>query len=262
MYWSDHSFAYSEIFRHTILKKTKTIPYEGVMFMQLLAEQLFMLAIDPKTNKPYARTTTSLPYSLAGALLADLMLHAYVEVQEKKIVILQKDAEDPLLNETLALMNEKKPKSAKHWVSSLPSTYKNMPFKIGEKLDQSSYLTLKEKRVFGLFPSYSYHFEQGNLLELVQNRFSEVIAKTEQNEALNKEDERVVTLLSLVHSSQLIHIIFPDRKQATDIEKQIKRLTHDLPVSKAVKVTTDTIHASLGVALTTAVISSSSSSDS
>ncbi|WP_194165571.1 hypothetical protein [Oceanobacillus sp. CFH 90083] len=41
--------------------------------MLLLAEQPFLLSIDPKTNRAYAHASSALPYSLSSALLAELM---------------------------------------------------------------------------------------------------------------------------------------------------------------------------------------------
>lgn len=55
----------------------------------------------------------------------------------------------------------------------------------------------------------------------------------------------MVLLMSLVHISNLLHIVFPERKEANRAEKQIKQMSKDLPVSKAVKATIDSINAAI-----------------
>lgn len=78
--------------------------------MLLLAEQLFLLSIDPKTNKAYGRASSKLPYSLSGALLAELMLEGQVEMHRSKIEIVYTEVEDPLLKETLMMIQQKSKK--------------------------------------------------------------------------------------------------------------------------------------------------------
>ncbi|MCT1902607.1 hypothetical protein [Oceanobacillus sojae] len=51
--------------------------------------------------------------------------------------------------------------------------------------------------------------------------------------------------MSLVHISNLLHIVFPERKEAKRAEKQIKQMSKDFPVSKAVKATIDSINAAI-----------------
>lgn len=53
--------------------------------MILLAEQLFLLSVDPKTSRPYGRAGSALSYSLNGALLAELALNGHIELRNSKI---------------------------------------------------------------------------------------------------------------------------------------------------------------------------------
>lgn len=59
--------------------------------MLLLTEELFLLSSNPKNNKPYGCTASALPYSLNGALLAELMLEGQVELNHhSKMEVIQK----------------------------------------------------------------------------------------------------------------------------------------------------------------------------
>ncbi|GIO23382.1 GPP34 family phosphoprotein [Oceanobacillus sp. J11TS1] len=79
-----------------------------------------------------------------------------------------------------------------------------------------------------------------------------VLENIKKQELLEKEEERIVVLISLVHVSSLLRIVFPDRKEAKQAEKQIKQLSKNLPVSQAVKTTIDSINATIFAASSSA----------
>ena len=128
--------------------------------MLLLAEQLFLLSIDPKTHRAYGRASSVLPYSLNGAMLAELMLEGQVELHRSKIEVVHSEVEDPLLKETIEIMQHKNKKTLKYWVSALKRSHKNIARKIAIKLDQSGIGSMEEKRVLGILPSYMYTFNK------------------------------------------------------------------------------------------------------
>ncbi|WP_080875647.1 GOLPH3/VPS74 family protein [Oceanobacillus timonensis] len=222
--------------------------------MLLLAEQLFLLSIDPKTNKAYGRASSALPYSLSGALLAELMLEGQVEMHRSKIEIAYTEAkvEDPLLRETLEMIQQKSKKTPKYWVSALKRSHKNIARKIANKLDRAGAGNMEENRILGIFPSYTYKFKQTDFIKMMKESFQEVLEKRDKQKPLEKEEERVVVLMSLVHVSSLLRIVFPDRKEAKRAEKQIKQLSKNLPVSKSVKATIDSMNAAIFAASSTA----------
>ncbi|RQW20327.1 GPP34 family phosphoprotein [Bacillus sp. C1-1] len=230
--------------------------------MHLLAEQLFVLSLDPHKKKPYARSAASLSYGLAAAILTDLLLDSLIEVRHKKIVPLSKKAADPLLEETLMLMNNTKPKTPEYWVTALPSKLDNIQHTIARKLENSTILTVNKKYILGLFPSFTYECKQENLIPIVRERFVTILEKTNQQEPLNKTEERHLMLLSLLQSSKLVDIVFTDRNEVKKIEKQVKHLNKNLPLSKSVKMATEFIDTSITMAIATAVVTSTTSSSS
>ncbi|WP_130859073.1 GOLPH3/VPS74 family protein [Gracilibacillus phocaeensis] len=213
--------------------------------MTLLAEQLFLLSIDPKTKRPYGRASATLPYSLSGALLAELVLEGQIEMQRSKLGVIDSEVADPLLQESLTVMQHKKKKTPKYWVSALKRTHKNLPREMAIKLDHAGVGSMEEKRVLGVFSSYTYTFDRANFIQTTKKSFQVVLEKINKHEALAKEEERIVVLMSFVHVSNLIRIVFSDRKEAKQAEKQIKKRSKNLPVPQAVKATIDSIHASI-----------------
>lgn len=212
--------------------------------MLLLAEQLFLLSIDPKTNRVYGRAVSVISYSLNGALLTELALDGHITLHNSKLEVINSQVDDPLLKETLDIIEKKGLKTPKQWVSALRASHKNIQLKIGTKLDRSSVITMKEKSILGAFPSYLYKFNPDNYTKKAYKNFQNIVQKNKNGESLVGE-ERTVVLMSLIHASNLLRIIFPNSKEAREAEKHIKQLNKYLPVSSAVKETIDSINVSI-----------------
>lgn len=212
--------------------------------MILLAEQLFLLSIDPKTSRPYGRAGSVLSYSLNGALLAELALSGNITLNNSKIEIVDSSIEDPLLQETLDIMGTKTLKTPKQCISTLRTSHKNIQHKIAVKLDNAGFITLEKKRVLGAIPAYFYKFNPEHFVQEAHKNFQKVIQKNKKQESLVKE-ERTVVLMSLIFASNLLSIIFPVSKEAREAEKQIEQLIKYLPYSNAVKETIDSINVSI-----------------
>lgn len=228
--------------------------------MPFIAEQLFLLAINPQTAKPYHRATTALPYALNGALLAELMINGNIELQRKKAVVINEDTDDPLLRQTLERMKEKKPRSLKYWVQGLSSSRTQQD--VATLLEEQDQLTVRKTRFLGLFPSYEYHLERNDLHGHAYRLFRAVLDKIGSQEPLDREEERYAVLLAFLHTSKLLPLIFKKRAEAREAAAHLKRISKDLPVSAEVKKTIDAMEAAMIVATTTVVVTSSSSSSS
>lgn len=212
--------------------------------MILLAEQLFLLSINPKTSRPYGRAASVLSYSLNGALLAELALSGNITLNNSNIKILDSNIEDPLLQETLDIMGTKQLTTPKQCISTLRISHKNIQHKIAVKLDNADLITLEKKRVLGAIPAYFYKFNPEHFVEETHKRFQNVIQKNKKQETLIKE-ERAVVLMSLIFVSNLLRIIFPISKEAKEAEKQIEQLIKYLPYSNAVKEIIESINLSI-----------------
>ncbi|WYU53831.1 GPP34 family phosphoprotein [Bacillus sp. FSL K6-0047] len=237
--------------------------------MPFIAEQLFLLAINPQTAKLYYRASTALPYALNGALLAELMINGNIELQHKKAVVVNENTNDPLLKQTLARMKEKKPRSLKYWVQGLSSSRTQQ--EVAALLEEQDQLTVRKTRFLGLFPSYEYHLERNDLHAHAYRLFRAVLDKMSSQEPLDREEERYAVLLAFLHTSKLLPLIFKKRAEVRKAAAHLKRISKDLPVSAEVKKTIvsietaktiDAVETAMIVAMTTIVVTSNSSNSS
>ncbi|WP_152655956.1 GPP34 family phosphoprotein [Oceanobacillus sp. CFH 90083] len=129
-----------------------------------------------------------------------------VKLHHSKLKVIPTEVDDPLLKETMEMMQQKSEKTLKYWVSALKHSHKNIASKIATKLDQAGVGNMEEKRILSIFPSYTYTFNQVDFIRRMQ--------KSKKQELLEKEEERTIVLISLVHVSSLLRIVFPDRKES------------------------------------------------
>ncbi|QQK74913.1 GPP34 family phosphoprotein [Salicibibacter cibarius] len=228
--------------------------------MPTLAEQLLLTAINPKNGRPYARSSNALPYSLSGAFLAELMLRANVELRKKKIVVINDQADHPLLQETIVMIQkQKRPMTPKHWVSKLKSEFKQIQKIVAQHLENDGQITIEEKKILGLFTSQNYQINDPNHLGHLRDSFTEILHKGEAGTPFNQGDERYIVLLSLIEASKLLSIVYPTGKEAQAAQKQLKHVNKNLPVSKAVKETIQAIEVSVIAAIAVTTTSSNQS---
>lgn len=226
----------------------------------LIAEQLFLLTTNPSTGKPYMSST--LMHCLSASLISELLLNGNLELNKKKVSFIQSESADSLVQETLTLIENKPNRSIDYWVTQLLTSHKNLHHKIGVKLHDHGVVSKQEKKVLGLFPSVAFPFEKGDLSDVVRATFTEVLAKKQSQTELNSNEEKTIVLMSLLQGSGLIKNVYENRSEARLVEKEIKRITKDLPVTKAVKKVLDSVHIDLIVAATTAHTAYSSDSSS
>jgi len=212
--------------------------------MLLLAEQLFLLSIDPKTMRPYGRAASALSYSLNGALLAELALDGYIKLCNSKIEVVNTNTVDPLLQEILGIIKTKPLKTPKQLISILRTSHKSIQYKIASKLNDDGIIILEKKQLLGTVPVYFYKLNSNHFVKEIQEKFQIIIDKNKKQTSLVKE-ERIVVLMSLVHASSLLRIGFTDRKEAREAEKQIKELNKYLPIPEATKRIIDSINVSV-----------------
>ncbi len=206
--------------------------YKEVIIM-LIAEQLFLLTTNPSTGKPYMSST--LMHCLSASLISELLLNGNLELNKKKVSLIQSESTDPLLQETLTLIANKPNRSIDYWVTQLLTSHKNLHNKIGDKLSDRGVVSKQEKKILGLFPSVAFPFEKGDLSDVVRDTFNIVLSKKQSQTELNSHEEKTIVLMSLLQGSGLIKNVYDNRSEARFVEKEIKRITKDLPVTQAVK---------------------------
>lgn len=209
----------------------------------LLVEQLFLLSINPNTHRPYGRVASLLSYTLNGALLAELALEGRIELRNSKVEVVESEVEDYLLRNTINVILKETPKTPKHLISTLRINQTNIQKKVGNRLNNSGIIVIEEKRTLGIFPTPYYKFQAEHFIAEVKESFQEVLKKGKNNCAV--EDAEIIILMTLVNASNLLRIIFPNGKEAREVERQIKELNQNLPISQAIKATVDSVNMSV-----------------
>lgn len=149
--------------------------------MLTLADLLMLTAIDPAKHRVFARSSSALPYALSGALIAELMLSANIELQKQKLTVINSEHEDPILQRTLEMIDsDKRKRTAKDWVSRLATQYKNLPKVMGYHLQEQDYVKVRKHKFLGLFPHYTYHLHGENNIQGLQDTFAIVLQKAKE----------------------------------------------------------------------------------
>ncbi|MFZ6028896.1 MAG: GOLPH3/VPS74 family protein [Chloroflexota bacterium] len=119
--------------------------------MLTLYEELFLLALDEERGNIFSFARQSLPYSLAGGILAELALAGKLSAGEKLRLVLCESTPlgDPILDGALEqiCLAEKNRKPA-YWISYLSEDAKKLRHSVGESLVRKNVLIQDEKRFF------------------------------------------------------------------------------------------------------------------
>lgn len=232
--------------------------------MLTLAEKLLLIGLNDETGKVYYQASTALPYGLAGAVLADLMLLGKVEQQGKYLVAVDHEpVGQPILDKALRLIqNTPRKRNAKYWVQRLNRGLKTLRQDLLALLMKQGILKEEKRKILGLFEARRYPAVDGEAEEKVKEQLRHLLLQpVEMEEGLELAQERMLVFLSLVNACNLLPQVF-DKQEARVVRKQVKQLTKELPVSNAVKNIVDSINASVIAAVSAAAVVSSSSSSS
>ncbi|MDN6664696.1 MAG: GPP34 family phosphoprotein [Tetragenococcus koreensis] len=213
----------------------------------LLTEKLQLLSINPQTNKPYGRTISYFPVVLSGALLGDLLVNQYVQLNGKKVVVINQQTDKSLLKDILVAMSEQE-KTIKFWMQNLQKRSKDIEATIKHTFVQSGILTTKTS----LFNKEKYELNEKKRTDYVLKIKAEIkfsLSKLEREEQLQPEEQEQLLLLGLIDSAKLLPILFPNNNEIKEAKKQIKKLKSSSLINKEIQSainTIDTLNSSAG----------------
>lgn len=132
-----------------------------------------------KDDGRFAVDTTGLDLSLAGAVIADLAIHRYITLADKR-VLPHRTANvpaDPILADTFArIRTEPTPRSASWWVSKIQG--RELRLSLLSSLVASGTLQRVDRKVLGLFPASAYPEVDGSTERAVRDQLSAVLVGT------------------------------------------------------------------------------------
>ncbi len=207
-----------------------------------LHEELLLLALRDEEGTISA---AMYPYSVAGAILAELMLHDRIRVEDpkKKMVHVLSDTPlgDALLDECLErIATDERPDSLADWVERFTAV-KHLKDRIAEGLCERGILRKEKGTFLFVFPKVTYpeadHGPEGKILQRLQEAiFSEA----------EDFDTRTAVLLSLASSTGMLPTIF-DPKELKPRQAHIDRVTQGEQVGQAAKEAIEAMQAALAM---------------
>jgi hypothetical protein len=207
-----------------------------------LVEEFTLLAYDddgtPLTDG------THLDHGLGGGLLLELALSGRVDVEDKRVVVLDPSPiGDPLVDAALArIAGEEKPRRPGHWVSKFAK--ETRPQVLARLVDAGILRTEKDK-VLWVFPRTKYPAAHG--VEPVQ----ETAAKDRMRQAVlgsGAVEPRTAALCALVAATDLDQRVFGDLDRKV-VKARLREISEGAWAAAAVKKTIEEIQAAVMVAI-------------
>jgi hypothetical protein len=193
-----------------------------------LAEELFLLALNDDKGTVQNSAAWVLPYGIAGAMLADLVLHGKVATAgQKRVAVLDSAATgDAVLDAALAeIVASKRPRKATAWVEAL--SRKRFWRGVPESLVARGVLREEEKRWLWVIPYAAYPQQDASAKYWIKQALRAVVL------AGQEPDPRQLALLSLVQVCRMVPLLLTkdERKPAA---QRIETLVADEPIGPAV----------------------------
>jgi hypothetical protein len=176
--------------------------------LELLSEELLLVAFMPEKGRASAHPGGALDFGLAGGVVMDLVLREAVRLEGKKLVAAdpRPQGDDVLDNAVVRIRSSQRPRDPKHWVVQLGRA--RLKDQLLHRLVGRAVLGEREERVLGLFRTTRHELldpaPRAALLERVER-------------ALLGEgdlDARLASLVSLVSACGLVdRLVAVDRRR-------------------------------------------------
>ena len=173
--------------------------------MLILAEELFILALDGEKGNIPGSLAARLQFGLSAALLADLALMSKIGVDDKKKLELLDYTlcGDELLDRTLTkIVNSDRLRKMTHWVRLFSSNSKKTYKELGERLVDKGILQKESRKYFWVIPSEAFPEKDASAKYLIKNNLRTAVLTAK------KPDPYVLALLSLVRACNMLDIVF------------------------------------------------------
>jgi Golgi phosphoprotein 3 len=210
-----------------------------------LHEEIMLLAL--RDEEGTIASGTMYQYAISGAILAELLLHNRItveQVKKKKLVQVVRSTPigDQLLDECLEkIKNAKRPSSLQGWVSRL-AQIKDLKHRVAHRLCQRGILRADEDKVLLIFTRKIYPEINPEPEKKLIERLREAIFN-----GTNDIDPRTVVLISLAHNAGLLKVVF-DKKKLKKYKKRIEMIVKGELVGKAAQEAIQAMQAAVMVA--------------
>ncbi|MDR3573090.1 MAG: GPP34 family phosphoprotein [Anaerolineaceae bacterium] len=207
--------------------------------MLILAEELFILALDPEKGNIPGSIASQLQYGLSGALLAELALMGKIGIDDKKKLELLDLTlcGDELLDRTLMkIIKSDRLRKMTHWVKLFSSNSQRTFNELGERLVDKGILKKEPRKYLWVIPSEAFPEKDASAKYLIKNNLRAVVLTNK------KPDPYVLALLSLVRACNMLESVFT-KDELKLARKLVDQKIHDVTVGKEVAETIQEIEA-------------------
>jgi len=179
--------------------------------MVTLAEELLVLALEDGKGTVLSSAAATLPYALAGAILAELILRDRIQPDRNQRLSVEdaSSTADDILNEALIqLRRSKEERSLSHWVSALTDSIPDLAGRLRSRLIVKGVLPKEEDRHPERFPLGNPPTKNSNLKQETRLYLRSVALDGTTPIA------RTTVLLSLAQACNLIgEILSPEERR-------------------------------------------------
>ena len=214
-----------------------------------LLEKYLLIALDDEKGK-FINDSIHLHYGFAGAILLEMAMRDKIEVQGEIIKLKEKSTEKEVaLNKAIELFRQEGKMSSKDCIAKLAKKAAELKNDTLQRLINKGVLEKKEDKILWIFPNDKYP-TQNNLPEnKLRHRLNELVLNGKKPEA---ED---IMLLSLINTSGLTKEAFRDASENRKVIKnKIEHMTSDMKLSQVINTSIREIQAAIMIAITTAVV--------
>lgn len=195
------------------VSKKGEIPRQGLN----IPEKLFILSVDDEQGEIRSSIKSTLPYGLAGGLLAELLLANKIQLQGGRLTLVDSmPIGDAWLDEVLAeIAAGLKPRKLSRWIEILGR--KQIIKQTAARLAERNVIRVEKKRYLWIIPYEIYPQLDASAKYWVKQRLRGIVLAGEIT------DEHDLILLSLLKACGLLRLLFTrdERKYAS---KKIQEL--------------------------------------
>lgn len=205
--------------------------------MNLLAEDLLLLALDDGKGTVPMGVQSTLDLGLAGAMVADMAAQERLHLDksfwgEKLSVTNASSTDNRLFNDAVAAVAARPGKSVAWWVHNLSGAVGGLRARLLEALVGKGTLARREERILLLFHHEVYPEHDECVEHDIRQRMDAVLLHGQAPEP------HILRLLQLAMACRVIDAIYPFRERGA-AKKRIKALAkenHDLSATAVTKV--------------------------
>ncbi len=212
-----------------------------------ISEELLLLSMDDEKGKLVSPSIDGLAYTLAGAVLFELMLMGKIEVEADKVITWPvHPLGDPILDLAIARFAKKeKVKKLSYWIRQIGKDSGKIKKILVEKLIALGALRREKRQFLWTFKYNRYPTDDVRIEDRIRIRIIECLFGN------GVIDTREYILLTLIGTAKLEKEVFPEEKV-----KEAKQLITDLRKDDAIGAAISSAIVELEVAMTAAIVAS------